>query len=100
MADGERMLATLAGERVEKIRHYVDEEGHLFEIDEFLGENEGLIVAEIELTQADEAFPHPTWLGSEVSDLARYYNLNLAMHPYSHWSAAERASDDASASPT
>jgi adenylate cyclase len=100
LADAEHMLATLAGRRVEKMRHHVRAGRHVFEIDEFLGENEGLIVAEIELTHADEPFPHPTWLGREVSDLARYYNLNLAMHPYSHWSAAERASDDASASPT
>lgn len=91
LADAERMLKTLAGQRVEKIRHHVRMDGHLFEVDEFLGDNAGLIVAEIELAHADSAFPHPAWLGREVSDAVRYYNLNLATHPYSRWSAEERA---------
>jgi len=93
--DADRMLATLAGERVEKIRHYADIDGHLFEIDEFLGDNAGLIVAEIELAHADAEFPRPAWLGAEVSHLARYYNLNLATHPYSRWNADERSALDA-----
>jgi adenylate cyclase len=95
VADADRMLATLAGSRVEKIRHLVKADRHLFEIDEFLGSNAGLVVAEIELTHAGETFPRPGWLGREVTELARYYNLNLATHPYSQWSAAERASLDA-----
>ena len=94
-ADAERMLATLAGERVEKVRHHVDVEGHLFEVDEFRGENAGLVVAEIELQAVDAPFPRPSWLGAEVSHLARYYNLNLATHPYARWSEAERAARDA-----
>ena len=88
--DAERMLATLAGERVEKVRHHVEVEGHLFEIDEFGGANAGLVVAEIELDRADAEFPRPAWLGTEVTELARYYNLNLATYPYERWSAAER----------
>lgn len=92
-ADAERMLATLCGDRVEKIRHHVTVGEHLFEVDEFLGENAGLVVAEIELSQADEPFERPAWLGREVTPLARYYNVNLASHPYSRWSAAERAPD-------
>ncbi len=92
LADARRLLATLAGDLVEKIRHDVDVGGYLFEIDEFLGANAGLVVAEIELDHADETFPHPAWLGPEVSDLARYYNIHLATHPYSRWSADERAS--------
>ena len=95
LADAERMLATLAGERVEKIRHHVEVEGYLFEIDEFLGDNAGLIVAEIELARADDPVPRPPWLGREVSGLAHYYNASLAAHPYSRWSAAERAAADA-----
>ena len=90
-ADAERMLATLCGERVEKIRHHVTVGGHLFEVDEFIGDNAGLIVAEIELSHADEPFERPAWLGREVTPLARYYNVNLATHPYSRWSEAERA---------
>lgn len=100
LADAQRLLATLAGERIEKIRHHVETGGHLFEIDEFLGENAGLVVAEIELAHADEAFPRPAWLGREVSHLARYYNLNLAVRPYSRWNADERASDDAMSTST
>ena len=91
LADAERVLATLAGNRVEKIRHFVEIGEHVFEVDEFTGDNAGLIVAEVELGHADEAFPRPEWLGREVSDIARYYNLNLATHPYSRWSATERA---------
>lgn len=95
LADAERMLATLAGAVVEKRRHYVEVEGHTFEIDEFGGDSAGLIVAEVELDEVDAPFPRPAWLGREVSDLARYYNLNLAVHPYSRWSAAERHAHDA-----
>ena len=92
-ADAERMLATLCGARVQKIRHHVGVGGHLFEIDEFLGENAGLVVAEIELSHADEPFERPAWLGREVTPEARYYNVNLPDHPYSRWSEAERAPD-------
>jgi adenylate cyclase len=99
LPDAERLLATLAGNRVEKLRHYVKVDRHLFEIDEFLGENAGLVVAEVELAHANEQFPRPPWLGREVSDLSRYYNLNLATHPYSRWSAEERASADAVSPP-
>ena len=90
-ADAERMLATLCGERVEKVRHHVPRGGHVFEVDEFLGENAGLVVAEIELSHADEPFERPAWLGAEVTPLARYYNVNLASRPYSRWREAERA---------
>jgi adenylate cyclase len=91
----DRMLDTLAGARVEKVRHHVVVDGDLFEVDEFLGDNAGLVVAEIELDRADAAFARPDWLGREVSSIVRYYNLNLATHPYSAWSAAERDADDA-----
>lgn len=94
LADAQRMLATLAGDLVEKRRHHVDVDGHLFEIDEFDGDNAGLVVAELELETADAEFPRPAWLGAEVSHLERYYNLNLAARPYARWSAAERNADD------
>jgi len=93
--DAQRMLETLAGSTVAKVRHHVDVDGHLFEVDEFGGDNEGLIVAEIELAAVDAAFPRPGWLGHEVSHLVRYYNLNLATHPYARWNTAERNADDA-----
>jgi adenylate cyclase len=95
LADARRQLDTLAGDTVGKRRHYIDIEGFTFEIDEFGGANAGLIVAEVELEHADAVFPCPAWLGREVSSLARYYNLNLSAHPYSHWSDAERAATDA-----
>jgi adenylate cyclase len=94
VADARRMLDTLAGSLVAKRRHHVTVGAHLFEIDEFEGDNAGLVVAEVELDSVDEVFERPAWLGLEVSHLARYYNLNLATHPYALWSAAERAGED------
>ena len=70
---------------IDKTRHHVNRGGHLWEIDEFHGENAGLIVAEIELDEADESFERPEWLGEEVSDDLRYYNSNLSKLPYSQW---------------
>lgn len=94
LTDAEAMLASLCDGVVEKVRHHVEVDGTLFEIDEFLGENAGLVVAEVELPAADAAFPRPAWLGREVSALARYYNVNLITHPFSRWSDAERAGSD------
>lgn len=93
LADAEIMLRELCNGRVEKIRHIVPVEGHHFEIDEFEGDNAGLVVAELELPRADAAFPHPPWLGREVSDQPRYYNVNLIAHPWCQWSDAERAGE-------
>jgi adenylate cyclase len=67
----------------------------LFEVDEFLGDNSGLIVVEVELPAVDAPFPRPAWLGREVSALLRYYNVNLIEHPYRQWSPAERTAEDA-----
>jgi adenylate cyclase len=92
-ADAEQMLARFCHGVVEKIRHYVPYAGHLFEIDEFLGDNAGLIVAELELAAVDAGFARPPWLGSEVSDRVRYYNLHLLDHPFARWSATERAGE-------
>ena len=73
------------GSQIVKIRHFVRYSGHLWEIDVFEGSNEGLIVAEIELDDIDEIFSLPSWVGKEVSDDKRYYNVYLAHHPYSEW---------------
>lgn len=89
--DARSLLALSVGGLVDKRRHYVDYAGHLWEVDEFLGENAGLVVAEIELSAADEPFEKPAWIGREVTDSKRYYNLALATRPYSQWSEAERA---------
>jgi adenylate cyclase len=95
VADARILLAELCDGVVEKIRHHVKVDGVLFEVDEFGGDNRGLTVAEVELPAVDAPFPRPSWLGREVSALARYYNVNLIAHPYRHWSPAERAAEDA-----
>lgn len=92
--DADALLATLCDGVVSKYRHHVTVDRTLFEIDEFLGDNTGLLVAEVELPRADALFPRPAWLGREVSTLARYYNVNLIAHPYARWSAAERDAND------
>ena len=91
VADARALLALCVGGLVDKRRHYVQHEGHLWEVDEFLGDNAGLVVAEIELSSADEAFVRPEWIGAEVTESSRYYNLALATRPYGQWSADERA---------
>ncbi len=93
--DARDLLATLCDGVLEKTRHYVRVDGALFEVDEFEGDNRGLVVAEIELPAIDAPFPRPSWLGREVSALTRYYNVNLIAHPYRQWSPAERATEDA-----
>ncbi len=70
---------------IEKTRHFIDLGKHLWEIDEFKGANEGLIVAEIELGSAGEVFDKPSWLGAEVTHDLRYYNNNLAATPFTEW---------------
>ena len=88
--EAEALLALCVGGRIDKRRHYVAHEGHLWEIDEFDGDNAGLLVAEIELSAVDEAFAKPDWLGMEVTEQSRYYNLMLAERPYSQWTQEER----------
>ena len=86
MADCNTMLDALA-ERplIEKKRYKVEFGGLIWEIDEFFGENAGLIVAEVELKSEDQAFKKPDWAGDEVTDDPRYFNANLVKHPYSRW---------------
>ena len=84
--DAEDMLDNLC-ERplIEKIRYHVDHAGHTWDIDVFEGENDGLVVAEIELHSPDEPFELPSWAGEDVSEDPRYYNPNLVKHPYKNW---------------
>lgn len=70
---------------VEKVRHRIEHAGHVWEVDEFLGLNAGLVVAEIELGAEDEAFDKPDWIGREVTGDKRYYNSSLIRHPYFEW---------------
>ncbi|QAU25072.1 CYTH domain-containing protein [Dyella sp. M7H15-1] len=95
LTDAQSMLETLCDGVLEKTRHHVKIDGWLFEIDEFRGDNRGLLVAEVELPAMDASFPHPAWLGREVSNLERYYNVNLVEHPFAAWSADERDATDA-----
>lgn len=85
LADAEQMLVAFGGQQVAKTRHYVNHAGHLWEIDEFDGDNRGLLVAEIELDAEDEAFERPAWLGTEVTEQTRYYNVSLALSPFAGW---------------
>lgn len=70
---------------LEKIRHIVVVDGMTWEIDEFLGDNAGLVVAEIELQAVEQEFTRPDWLGEEVSSDPRYFNSSLVQHPFSEW---------------
>ncbi len=84
--DAREMLATLcSGPLIEKTRYVVEFEGSVWEIDEFKGMNEGLIVAEIELDAPEQKFVRPHWIGREVSDDPRYRNANLVHTPYRVW---------------
>jgi len=74
---------------VEKMRHFVRHEGHVWEIDEFMGDNAGLIVAEVELSQIGESFAKPDWIGEEVTSDLRYYNNNLTKNPYKNWNTKQ-----------
>lgn len=86
LEDAEEMLKLVAHRPlIEKTRHIVHWGGHCWEIDEFFGDNNGLIVAEVELGGVDEAFERPPWIGKEVSTDARYYNSNLSKLPYASW---------------
>lgn len=90
LADAEALLALCVGGVIDKTRHFVRFGAHRWEVDEFHGENAGLVVAEIELSAVDEVFERPLWLGAEVTELTRYYNLALATRPFAQWSEEEQ----------
>jgi CYTH domain-containing protein len=70
---------------IEKNRYTLEQGGFIWEVDEFFGENLGLIVAEIELQSGDQEFPRPVWVGEEVTEDPRYFNSNLIKNPYTAW---------------
>lgn len=85
-SDANEMLDMFCtGPLIEKTRYLVKHGGHVWEVDVFAGDNEGLVVAEIELDDADEFFALPGWAGEEVSHDPRYYNVCLVSHPYKNW---------------
>ncbi len=85
VGDAAALLALCHGRVVEKTRHLVPAETLCWEIDEFTGDNTGLVVAEIELPDEDTPVPQPAWLGEEVTTDPRYLNANLAVHPFARW---------------
>lgn len=84
--DAMTLLDTLCEQPlVEKTRYKIPYGGMVWEVDEFAGENQGLIVAEVELATADQAIALPPWVGADVSDDPRYFNVYLVQHPYRQW---------------
>lgn len=70
---------------ISKMRYYIKSNNRTFEVDEFYDENDGLIIAEIELTSEEESFEKPNWLGTEVTGITKYYNSSLVKSPYKNW---------------
>ena len=89
--DAEAMLSILCKKPIiEKIRYKVSVNGMEWDVDEFLGENTGLVIAEIELESEKENFTKPIWTGMEVTGQKRYYNANLLSRPYKDWTEQEK----------
>lgn len=88
--EGQQLLKLCEPGVIKKRRYLVPFGNHLWEIDEFLGDNEGLIVAEIEVERKNETFELPPFVGKEVTGLARYYNASLIHYPYCKWSDNEK----------
>ncbi|MEE2902247.1 MAG: CYTH domain-containing protein [Myxococcota bacterium] len=87
VSHAQEMIAAFGSKRcVEKLRFTEEHNGMTWEIDIFKGQNQPLILAEIELTSEHQEFERPVWLGREVSDDSRYYNSNLAVYPFKTWS--------------
>ena len=85
LADAQALLALCDGPLIEKTRHVLAHQGTRWEVDEFAGDNAGLVVAEVELQSEAQAFDLPGWLGDEVTQDARYFNSNLASRPFNTW---------------
>lgn len=85
VADAREMLDKYAASEISKTRYLIETGNHVWEVDEFSGDNEGLIVAEIELDSETEPVDPPSWTEKEVSDDERYFNSNLAINPFKHW---------------
>lgn len=86
LEDAQEILENLCGKSLlEKTRHLVRHDEHVWEIDVFGGDNAGLVLAEVELKEIDEPFELPVWVGKEVSHDPRYYSSCLAEHPYQSW---------------
>lgn len=85
LQEANELLENFADVVIAKLRYKVPFEGKVWEVDEFLGDNAGLVTAEIELLNEQESFKLPPWITEEVSDDERYYNANLAVNPFKNW---------------
>lgn len=85
LADAKNLIQLCENGVIDKVRYEVEIGNHTYEVDEFFGENEGLVVAEIELRSEDETFEKPSWLGKEVTNDERYYNAYLSNNPFKNW---------------
>ncbi len=90
LQDAESLIALSCNGLIDKTRYLIQHGTHLWEVDEFAGENSGLVVAEIELFDVNETFEMPEWIGLEVTDQIRYYNMALSTRPYSVWTTEEK----------
>lgn len=86
--DAEALIARRHGSVIEKVRHDIPWHGLMWEVDVFAGENEGLVLAEIELDHERQPFDLPPWIGTEVTSQRRYYNGDLAQRPFRDWASA------------
>lgn len=85
LTDARDLLQLCEAGKIEKIRYLVEVGSHIFEVDEFSGDNAGLVVAEVELSAVDEQFEKPNWLGEEVTGVEKYYNSALSCNPFKNW---------------
>lgn len=85
--DAQTLLKLCEPTIIDKIRYEVYVDSHIFEVDEFFGDNEGLVIAEVELATENETIKRPDWLGEEVTGQIKYYNSQLSKQPYKTWSS-------------
>ena len=93
LKDAKAMLPLCDGPTIEKLRFRIPYGEHVWEVDEFQGDNEGLVIAEVELADEQEQVDPPPWVGREVTGDPRYYNSNLTIHPYREWKQRESDKD-------
>ncbi|WP_178862335.1 CYTH domain-containing protein [Thiomicrorhabdus cannonii] len=92
MQEAQKILKTLTvGPVIEKVRYLVRYGNHIWEIDEFQGDNAGLIIAEVEMDSEEDVIVMPSWAGPEVTHESRFYNVSLSSYPYKDWSEDEKA---------
>lgn len=85
VAEAEELMRICEPGVIDKTRYEIKTGNHIFEVDEFYGENQGLVIAEIELNNEEETFEKPEWLGAEVTGDKKYFNAMLMKHPYNKW---------------